>query len=242
MNHTTGRKTVNIALIGGGFMGKEHSKAYSLAPVIFPDIAATPIKKVICDVDPTVAQANAEQWGYEEWCTDWHELINRDDIDIVDLCTPPFLHTEMAIEFMKAGKFVLSEKPMTATLEDAEKLVAAAKEYNGRTAVAFNKRRWPAVTFARKLMKEGVIGDPILYNGRYCQGGSGDFASHYTFRSMRDLGGGFADSCSHVIDMARFILDDKYEEVVGTTQVYWKEAFEQPMRETRKTSRSSSRR
>ena len=60
MNHTTGRKTVNIALIGGGFMGKEHSKAYSLAPVIFPDIAATPIKKVICDVDPTVAQANAE--------------------------------------------------------------------------------------------------------------------------------------------------------------------------------------
>ncbi len=228
MNHTTGRKTVNIALIGGGFMGKEHSKAYSLAPVIFPDIAATPIKKVICDVDPAVAQANAEQWGYEEWCTDWHELINRDDIDIVDLCTPPFLHTEMAIEFMKAGKFVLSEKPMTATLEDAEKLVAAAKEYNGRTAVAFNKRRWPAVTFARKLMKEGVIGDPILYNGRYCQGGSGDFASHYTFRSMRDLGGGFADSCSHVIDMARFILDDKYEEVVGTTQVYWKEAFEQP--------------
>lgn len=229
MNTTNGRKTVNIALVGGGFMGKEHSKAYSLAPVIFPDIAANIVKKVICDVEPEVAKRNAEQWGYAEWCTDWKEILTRDDIDIVDLCTPPFLHTEMAIECMKAGKFVISEKPMTATLEDAEKLVEATKKYNGRTAVAFNKRRWPAVTFAKKLLAEGVIGEPIIYNGRYCQGGNSNLGQmKYTFRSKRDMGGGFADSCSHILDMARFILNDEYDQVVATTRVYWTEAYEKP--------------
>ena len=228
MNITNGRKTVNVALIGGGFMGKEHSKAYALAPVIFPDIAAVAVKKIICDVNGEVAKNNAELWGYEEWCTDWKEIVSREDIDIVDICTPPYLHTEMAIEFMKAGKFVICEKPMTASLEDGEKLVEAAKKYNGRTAVAFNKRRWPAVNFAKKLLADGVIGQPLIYNGRYCQGGGDKFAINYTFRSKRDLGGGFADSCSHVIDMARFILNDAYDEVVATTKVYWDEAFEQP--------------
>ena len=222
------RKTVNVALIGVGFMGSEHSKAYSLAPVIFPDIAAVPVKKLICDINEAAVKKNAEQWGYDEWCTDWKEVIAREDIDIVDICVPPNLHSEIAIEAMKAGKFVMSEKPLTTTVEDCEKLVEAAKKYNGRSAVAFNKRRWPAVNFARKLIKDGVIGKPLIYNGRYLQGGGDEFAKHYTFRSNILTGGGFADSCSHIVDMCRFILDDQYEEVVGTAEVFWPEAFETP--------------
>lgn len=227
MNKTEQRKTVNVALIGVGFMGSEHSKAYSLAPVIFPDIAATPVKKVLCDINAELAKEKATLWGYEEWCTDWREVIARDDIDIIDLCTPPFLHAEMAIEAMKANKFVVSEKPLTTTVEDCERLVAAQKEYNGRTAVGFNKRRWPAVTLARKLIKEGVIGEPLVYNGRYCQPGSAS-TPLYSFRTDWKKGGGFADSASHVVDMARFILDDAFDEVVATTKIFDKEAIEYP--------------
>ena len=152
MEKTNVRKTVNIALIGVGFMGHEHSKAYSLAPVIFKDIAATPVKKIVCDINPDVAKKNAELWGYEEWCTDWHEIMERDDIDIVDLCTPPFLHTEMAIEAFKKGKFVFCEKPLTTTTEDCEKLIEGMHKYNGRSATGFCKRRWPAVNYAHQMV------------------------------------------------------------------------------------------
>jgi predicted dehydrogenase len=133
----------------------------------------------------------------------------------------------MATEFMKVGKFVFVEKPITATLEDCEELIAQMKKYNGRTAVAFNKRRWPAVTFARNLVKEGAIGKPLIYNGRYTQGFLLEVFP-YSFRSERNKGGGFADSGSHVLDMARFILDDKYDEVVGLAEVLDHEVPEYP--------------
>lgn len=208
------RKTVNIALIGSGFMGKEHSKAYALAPVSCPDIAATPVKKILCDVVEDKVAERARLWGYEEYTTDYHEILERDDIDIVDICSPAFMHADMAIECIKAGKFVLCEKPLVTTIEDGERLMAAVKEYNGRTATGFNKRRWPAVQYARQLIKEGAIGKVLLYNGRYCQ----------NVVSMRTVGrpgsswkrsGGFADSGSHIVDMCRYILDDQYDSVVA---------------------------
>ena len=213
MNNTEKRRTVNIALIGCGFMGKEHSKAYSLAPVSCPNIAATPVKKILCDAFPGAAAEKAKLWGYEEYTTDYHEILERDDIDIVDICTPAPSHADIAIEFIKAGKFVACEKPLVLTKEDGERLLAAVKQYHGRTATCFNKRRWPAVVFARQLIKEGVIGDVYLYNGRYCQ----DVNEAILTRKPQSSGGGFADSGSHILDMCRYILDDKFDSVVART-------------------------
>lgn len=134
MNQTEKRRTVNIALIGCGFMGKEHSKAYSLAPVSCPDIAAVPVKKILCDVFPGAAKEKAKLWGFEEYTTDYREIFDRDDIDIVDICTPAPSHADIAIDFIKAGKFVACEKPLVLTVQDGERLLEAVKEYHGRTA------------------------------------------------------------------------------------------------------------
>lgn len=211
MKNTEARKTVNIALIGCGFMGKEHAKAYALAPVSCPDIAATPVKKILCDMMPGVAETKAKLWDFEEFTTDYHEILNRDDIDIVDICTPAPSHADIAIDFLKAGKFVFCEKPLTLSREEGERLMAAVKEYHGRTAVGFNKRKWPAVEFAKQLIKEGAIGKVYLYNGRYHQ----DANDILTQRGPELSGGGFADSGSHILDMCRYILDDQYDSLVA---------------------------
>jgi len=146
----------------------------------------------------------------------------------VDICTPPFNHVEICIEAMKAGKFVMCEKPLTTTVEDCEKILEAAKKYNARTATAFNKRRWPAAGYARQLIKEGAIGKPLIYNGRYCLGGGKRAGSYYSFRADWKLGGGFADSTSHIMDMCRYILDDHIDEVVGTIDTFVKTCYEYP--------------
>ena len=89
MQEVQQRRTVNIALIGSGFIGKEHAKAYSLAPVSCPDIAATPVKKILCDTVPDKVAERAKLWGFEEYTTDYKEILNRDDIDIVDIRPGP---------------------------------------------------------------------------------------------------------------------------------------------------------
>lgn len=216
MNEVTARRSVNVAVIGTGFMGKEHSKAWALAPVSCPGIAATPVKKILCDnVEERVAE-RAKLWGYEEYTTDYKEILARDDIDIIDICAPAFLHADMAIDCIKAGKFVFCEKPLVTTIEDGERLMKVLKEYDadGRTATGFNKRRWPAVQYARQLVKEGALGKILLYNGRYCQNGVMHRKVAIPTRKWW-LTGGFADSGSHIIDMCRYILDDQYDEVVA---------------------------
>ncbi len=218
MDKVTPRKTVNIALIGSGFMGKEHSKAYSLAPVSCPDIMATPVKKILCDAIGDKVAERARLWGYEEWCTDYHEILERDDIDIIDICTTAFTHADIAIDCVKAGKFVICEKPLVTTMEDADRLMAAVKECHaeGRTATGFNKRRWPAVLYAKQLIEEGVIGKVLVYNGRYCQDVVSRRKTAWPGSSWK-RSGGMADCTSHIADMCRFILDDAYDSVVGLT-------------------------
>jgi len=216
MTNVESRRTVNVAVIGTGFMGKEHAKAWSLAPVCCPDILATPVKKILCDNDEARVVERAKLWGFEEYTTDYKEILARDDIDIVDICTPAFLHADMAIDAIKAGKFVFCEKPMVTTIEDGERLMKVVREYNanGRTATGFNKRRWPAVQYARQLIKEGAIGRVLLYNGRYCQNGVMFRKVNLPHRKWWRTGG-FADSGSHIVDMCRYILDDQYDSIVA---------------------------
>ena len=228
MKETVTRKTVNVAMIGAGSIAVEHAKAWALAPVISPTIAATPVRKIICDINGSLAEQRALEWGFEEWTDDYKEAINRDDIDIVDICTPPFNHVELCIEAMKAGKFVLCEKPLTTTVEDCEKILDAATKYNGRTGTAFCKRRWPAAGYARKMIKDGAIGKPLIYNGRYCLGGGKMAGGWYSFRSTWQLSGGFADSTSHILDMCRYILDDSYDEIVASIDNFVDTSYEYP--------------
>src|SRR5579872_4539453 len=155
---------VNVALIGYKFMGKAHSNAYRQVRHFFPG-KLEPRMKVICGRDLEATEAAARLFGWEEVETDWRRVIERDDIDIVDVSSPGYLHCEMAVAAARAGKHVICEKPLANTLADAKKMLDAAKRAGVKHMIMHNYRKIPAVAFARKLIEEGKIGDVYHYHG-----------------------------------------------------------------------------
>ncbi|WP_312696302.1 Gfo/Idh/MocA family protein, partial [Sphingobacterium mizutaii] len=142
------KKELRIGLIGCGFMGRTHSNGYKRVPNFFPDLEYTPVLKAVCSRSEAKVKAFAEQWGYESYETDWKKLIARDDIDAVDICTPNNMHMEIAVAAAAAGKMVLCEKPLSRTLEEGEKMVAAVEANQVKNTIWYNYRRLPAVTLA----------------------------------------------------------------------------------------------
>ena len=150
------KKPLNIGMIGYGFMGRTHSNAYAKVNHFF-DLEYQPVLKAICARNGERAQAFADQWGYESVETDWRKLIERDDIDAVDICTPNNLHHEIAIAAAKAGKMILCEKPLAMDVEQGEEMCKAVEEAGVANTVWYNYRRVPAVTLAKQLIDEGKL-------------------------------------------------------------------------------------
>ena len=160
---------LNIGMIGYSFMGKAHSNGFRQVPAFFPELDVKPVLKVICGRDRDAVQDAAQTYGWEEWETDWEKVIARDDIDIVDICTPGNLHLPMALAALQAGKHVICEKPLANTLEEARELLAVAANASKKTMVAFNYRRVPAVALAQQLIAEGRIGKIYHWRAVYLQ-------------------------------------------------------------------------
>ena len=121
-------KKLNVGLVGAGFMGKAHSIGYSDMPKYFWPAPAVPVLKTICDIVPEIASDAKERFGFEKCCTDWRDIVNDPEIDVVSICTPNNVHAEIAIAALNAGKHVLCEKPIASTLEDAKAMAEAAKK------------------------------------------------------------------------------------------------------------------
>ena len=161
-------KTINIGLIGYGFMGRTHSNAYRQAPQFF-DCDVKPVLKACCARNEENIKAFAENWGYESYETDWKKLIARDDIDAVDICTPNNLHKEIAIAAAKAGKMILCEKPLAMDVAEGEEMCTAVEEAGVPNTVWYNYRRVPAVTLAKNLIDEGRLGRIFHYRANFLQ-------------------------------------------------------------------------
>ncbi|QDT39566.1 Gfo/Idh/MocA family protein [Stratiformator vulcanicus] len=161
-------KPLNIGLIGYGFMGRTHSNAYSQVSHFF-DTEYKPVKKAVCGRDKEKAQAFADQWGYESVETDWKQLIARNDIDAIDICTPNNLHSGPAIAAAEAGKTILCEKPLAIDSEEAEKMCEAVEKAGVPNIVWYNYRRIPAVTLAKQLIDEGRLGKIFHYRANFLQ-------------------------------------------------------------------------
>lgn len=162
------KKPLNIGMIGYGFMGRTHSNAYAKVNHFF-DLEYQPVLKAICARNGERAQAFADQWGYESVETDWRKLIERDDIDAVDICTPNNLHHEIAIAAAKAGKMILCEKPLAMDTEQGEEMCKAVEEAGVANTVWYNYRRVPAVTLAKQLIDEGKLGKIFHYRAVFLQ-------------------------------------------------------------------------
>jgi predicted dehydrogenase len=145
-------KVMNVAMIGGGFMGKAHAMAYASMPMFFWPAPAIPHRKVVVDVTDGAAEEARRRFGFDEASSDWRAVVARPDIDVVDICTPNNVHAEIAIAAAKAGKHIICEKPLARTVEEARAMAEAAKRprasstWSPSTTAARPPWRWPRNT------------------------------------------------------------------------------------------------
>ena len=220
-------KTLNVGLVGAGFMGKAHVVAYSNMPKFFWPAPAVPVLKTVCDIDPEIAKEAKERFGFQKCCIDWKEIVNDPEIDVVSICTPNNAHVAVAIAALEAGKHVICEKPIASTLEDAKAMAEAAEKAAKKGIVSMNAyqyRRVPAIDLAKKLIDEGSIGDILNIRCTYLQSWSADPDSPLSWRFQKKIAGAGAlgDIASHVIDIAQYLAGD-IDEVVSLMRTYIKE-------------------
>ena len=219
-----GSASLRVAMIGHAFMGAAHSQAWRTAPRFF-DLPLQPELAVVCGRDAERAAAAADRLGWAESATDWRAVVARDDIDLVDICTPGDSHAEIAVAALAAGKHVLCEKPLANTLPEAETMAAAAQAaYAGgaRAMVGFTYRRVPAIALARQLVAEGRIGTVRHVRAQYLQDWIADPQAPYSWRLDKSKAGSGAlgDIGAHVIDLTQHILGDTITEVVGAMDTF----------------------
>lgn len=162
-------KELRVGLIGYGFMGKAHSNAYAKVNHFFPELAYRPVLRAVCARNEERVAAFSKTWGYESVETDWRKLIERDDIDAVDICSPNCTHHEIAIAAAEKGKIILCEKPLAMNVKEAEEMVEAVERAGVANTVWYNYRRVPAVTLAKQLIDEGRLGRIFHYRALFLQ-------------------------------------------------------------------------
>jgi predicted dehydrogenase len=218
-----GNRPLGVAMIGYAFMGKAHSNAWRNVASYF-DVPAFEQKILVGRDAGHVAEA-AARYGWTESSTDWRSVLEREDIDIVDICAPGFLHAEIAIAALAAGKHVLVEKPLANTLAEAEAMTAAAQSARSKgvkSMIGFNYRRVPALALARELIAEGRLGTIRHVRAAYLQDWLVDPESPMTWRLRKETAGSGAlgDIASHAIDQVLFLLGGQVTEVSGRTHTF----------------------
>ncbi|KNH17881.1 dehydrogenase [Arthrobacter sp. ZBG10] len=216
-------RPLGVAMIGYAFMGKAHSNAWRNVASFF-DVPAIEQKVLVGRDAGAVAEA-AARYGWAESATDWREVIARDDIDIVDICAPGWMHAEIAIAALAANKHVLLEKPLANTLAEAETMTtaaAAARARNVQSMVGFNYRRVPALALARELIAEGRVGSVRQVRAAYLQDWLADVQAPMTWRLRKETAGSGAlgDIASHAIDQVLFLLGDSVTGVSGRLHTF----------------------
>ncbi|MGL6194369.1 MAG: Gfo/Idh/MocA family protein, partial [Thermoguttaceae bacterium] len=208
-------KTLNVAMIGQGFMGRSHSNAWGQVNRYFNP----PMKAVMHTVFGTPGEnpeAFAAKWGWQNASHDWEALVKSPEINLVDIVTPNFMHAPPAKAAIAAGKACSCEKPIAGTLAEAREMAEAAAAAKVPTFVWFNYRRAPAVAFAHQLIKQGAIGDIRHVRATYLQDWA-DESVPFAWRFKKELAGSGAhgDLNAHIIDMTRFVTGCEITEICG---------------------------
>lgn len=216
-------KEMNVAIIGYKFMGKAHSNAWKNVTNFF-DVPIKPVLKVACGRDEKAVKAFADNWGWEEVETDWKKVIERDDIDIVDISTPPALHAPIALAAAKAGKHIFCEKPISLTSAEALQMYEAAEKAGVVHYLNHNYRRCPAVMLAKEMIDAGKLGQIYHWRGCYLQSWTMDPNFPLTWHMQKDQAGMGSNGGinSHSVDLARFLVGE-IKSVTGMMKTFIKE-------------------
>jgi len=231
------KKTVNVALIGTKFMGKAHSNAFRQVGRFF-DLPAQPVMKVICGKDPAGTKAAAEQFGWEEYDTDWKRVVARPDIDVVDISSSGDMHAKMAIAAAKAGKHIICEKPLANTIKEAEDMLKAVKASGVKHMCGFTYRFNPAIQTIKNLISTGKLGTIFHFRACYLQDWIVDPEFPLNWRLTKEGAGSGAlgDIGAHITDLCQFLIGD-IAEVAAATETFIKE---RPLAEAQATIAAKS--
>src|SRR3954452_15143973 len=215
---------LGIGLIGYAFMGAAHSQAWRSAPRFF-DLPLDPQLNVLCGRNAEAVRAAATKLGWKETETDWRKLLDRDDVQLIDICPPGDSHAEIAIAALEAGKHVLCEKPLANTVAEAERMTEAARKAAARGvrwSVGFSYRRVPALALARQLVADGKLGRVHHVRAVYLQDWIVDPNFPLAWRLQKDKAGSRArgDLGAHIIDLAEFVTGDHLTGVSAATEPF----------------------
>jgi predicted dehydrogenase len=215
---------LGIGMVGYAFMGVAHSQAWRNAPRFF-DLPMQPDMAVVAGRDEAAVNAAASKLGWSSAETDWKALVSRDDVDLVDICTPGDTHAEIAIAALEAGKHVLCEKPLANSVQEAEAMVRAAQASTGTAMVGFTYRRVPAVQLARTLVADGRIGTVRHVRAQYLQDWIADPQAPLSWRLDKQKAGSGAlgDIGAHVVDLAQFVTGESVTGVSAVLETFVKE-------------------
>lgn len=203
-----GLPEVRIGIVGYGMMGKAHSYGYREAPRL-RDLPVRPRLRLISGRRRELLEKAATAYGIEETTADWRRIVDSKEIDIVDICTPPGTHAEIAAAAAAAGKAVISEKPFATSYAEGREALEAARRAGVLNAVGFNYRRLPAVSLMKRMIDEGAIGRPQLWRGTWLSDEFVDPQIPFDWRFERRMGGTtIADLGAHLIDMAIWMVGD----------------------------------
>jgi predicted dehydrogenase len=224
---TTDPPVLGVGMVGYAFMGAAHSQAWRTAPHVF-DLPLRPAMAALCGRNAAAVRAAADRLGWAATETDWRALVKRDDVQLVDVCTPGDGHAEVAIAALEAGKHVLCEKPLANTLDEAEAMAAAADRAAARGVRAmtgFNYRRVPAIVLARQLVTDGRIGQIRHVRASYLQDWLVDPESPLTWRLQRERAGSGAlgDLGAHIVDLAQYLTGELIAGVSAATATFVRE-------------------
>jgi predicted dehydrogenase len=214
---------MRFAVIGGGFMGKAYSVALANLPMYVWPCPVMPVREIIAEATPELADEARTRFGYERATADWREAVSDPAVDVVVILTPNHMHREMALEAIAAGKHVICEKPLAPSPDDASEMLAAAEAAGIVHQTGFNWRLTPAVQQAKTFIADGTIGEPRDFRGHWL----GDFAFDealpmlWRFKRATAGSGALGDLGSHVVDFARCLVGE-IEAVAGVDATYTK--------------------
>jgi predicted dehydrogenase len=215
---------VRIGLIGFGWMGQAHSRSYRSIPVYFPDAGITPQLVAVADTDAERLDLAVTNFGYETGTARWREIVDRDDIDVVDITAPNALHQEIAEAAAAGGKHIFCEKPVGLVPASTAAIAAAARKAGVVTGVGYNYRWAPMVQYTKQLIAEGRFGELTHYRGRFFTMYGRDRLGLLSWRFLQDEAGygALSDIMSHAIDMAQHLCGP-ITRLVSVREIFVKE-------------------
>jgi predicted dehydrogenase len=215
-------KTVRVGLIGAGFIGRSHATAYVNQCIFGSDIKVELI--VVADPVETEAKKLAESHGFKRYTADWHDVVSADDVDLVSICTPNNMHTEISIEAARQGKAINCEKPLGMDGDDAEKAAAAIKEHGVVATCGFNTMKIPVIAYAKEVIDSGDLGEFVCLRGSYDTDGLSDPDAPFSWRMLAKNSklGSMGDLAAHVLSISQYLIGDIIS-VSGMTKIVYLE-------------------